>query len=168
MKLFLKVAAFCAVGSVLWLAWTAWRGTGVRYTERITGIDLPFSREDYQSESCDFAQLSFMRLSSTQVSDLLDSTRFTSATGSNSSANAKMLFEQFGIGDKMPVITDLKIHSGESKNNSWLFCLHESTGRLWIIVYFPDMAGDLPAGATRQQSKKANKTEIATPMKLSD
>ena len=110
-----KIVVACVIAGAFTLAWTIYRGTGTRYTERITGVDIPSHRTDYQCQACFFAEVSFMRLSSEQVSELTNSTRFVRRDFDGPPPNADLLFESLGVGDPIPMMSEIAIHADASE-----------------------------------------------------
>ena len=127
------------------------RNTGVGYIERVSGVNIPWPRKHYESEECDFAQMSFIKLSARQTREFRESNPFAPLRGWGS--NAILLNE---VADPLPDPKEMVHFYGAGRTTTWDFYLHETTGRLWVLIHFPDVSGDLPAGALDYGSPEPN------------
>ncbi|MDF1815533.1 MAG: hypothetical protein P1V20_25270 [Verrucomicrobiales bacterium] len=119
-----------------------------KWIEESTGFEIPFFRKSFRTNSQDVGLGAFLKVSPGKAERLIAENDFGRCDHDPNSSIWGGLFEVRRIRvDPFPPQEQLMLLKGASKWKSWGIYAHQSTGRFWIVVLHPDMAGDPPPGA---------------------
>jgi len=125
------------------------------WIENTTGFKISFFRESFSSGFTDVGVGAFLQVSRTKADALIEGGDFRSLKVDPRKSIFGGLYSVRGIpADPFPPKEELKILKGASKWQSWGIYAHQPTGRFWIVVLYPDMAGDPPPGALGERSTR--------------
>lgn len=111
------------------------------YIEHVTGIAFPFSVSQIDVfDNMEHYVVAQIRLQDADITPFANEYGFNTAPVAATSLIETLKFENRTI----PTNADLLYLEGHSNNNSWLSALDQNSGRLWIVVFYPDPGGVTP------------------------
>ena len=120
-----------------------WLGSGLNYIQRATEINLPSGISQVDTfDNLEYFIVAHVRLRKEDVASFRDEYGFFSIP-----AFSTLYLPTEGLKPEnrtIPANADLVYLEGRSESNSWECALDQNSGRLWIVVYYPDPGGTLP------------------------
>jgi hypothetical protein len=136
-----SVAALLLAGAV---ALTIWNGSGFRYIERETGVQLPGGCKNTKvfDNGCSYV-LGYTQIEPGHVDDFLKRNQFTKLTEDpNPPASIRCFLKERGDFPPLSADENLWCRVGYHGKWPWEYLVNKTTGQLWTFVQYPDWAGD--------------------------
>lgn len=149
--LFGCLGIFIALAVAIFVLKAKWTNLDSRYIERSTGFVIPKIRKKFRTYSEDVGLGAFLKVTPETAAEIIRSHEFGECDHDPSRSIWGGLFEVRQIPvEPFPPQNELVFLKGASKMKSWGIYGHKTTGRFWIVVLHPDMAGDPPPGALEE------------------
>ena len=108
------------------------------YIERATGIIFPSTVSQIDVfDNTEYFVVAHIKLQKADVEPFANKYGFDTTSVGLASWTESLKFENRII----PTNADLRYLEGRSSSNSWLFALDQDSGRLWMVVFYPDPGG---------------------------
>ena len=143
-----KFVILVATIIIMAIACLIYRGTGTGYVESVTGVSIPWLREQADHFDCDFGQYSIFRLHNESMEAFLAAYPWKKHAPIARYEGDSFMFRSLPGAQPLPDRDDLLWLDGVRRFESWTMYLHVPTRRLLVAVEHPDNAGDLPERAT--------------------
>ena len=136
----ITIGAICLAATVV-LIGISWRNARLGYIQNVTGITLPFWIS--QVDTFDNLETFFVAHVKLREQDIAP---FTKEYAFNTTpVLLTPWIDTLGPKNRtLPVDADLWYLEGRSEHNRWLCTLDQKSGRLWIVVFYPDPGGTPP------------------------
>jgi hypothetical protein len=137
----LVLAASALVG------WRLWPTSHASYITRISGVQIPSSSKHVAAYELDWCVVAKYRLPPNAIEDFRRAYSFDSYAKLYEASPMTIDHLAQSLEGENP---DFRRNSGvvalrgRTKTNAWEFVLEPAVSSLWVVVQFPDMAGDLP------------------------
>lgn len=114
--------------------------SGLQYIQRATNILLPSGYSEVDIfDNTEFYVVAHVRLRDDTIADFLHDYHF-----GDPEFFIPWLDTLKPENRTLPTNAKLRYLEGRSATNSWQFVLDEQSGRLWMLVFYPDPGGTLP------------------------
>ncbi len=135
------IGLVCLVAIVV-LAVILWFASGLRYIQRATGIILPSGISQVDTfDNLEYYTVAHVRLRKEDIASFRDEYGFSIPDFHTSPSLMTVALKPENR--VIPANADLVYLEGRSESNSWQCALDQNSGRLWIIVFYPDPGGTL-------------------------
>jgi hypothetical protein len=118
-----------------------WPNIRLGYIQRATGIAFPIGLSQVDVyDNLEFYIVAHVKLHEKDVAAFADKHGFSTTPVSTTPWIEALKLQNRTI----PANADLQYLEGRSSDNHWLCALDRDSGRLWIVVFYPDPGGTLP------------------------
>jgi hypothetical protein len=109
--------------------------------ERAMGITFPSSRSQVEVfDNGEYWIVAHLKLREQDIASFANMHKFDTEP-----VNVPPWIDALSLENRViPMDADLRYLEGRSVENRWVCVLDQSSGRLWIVFFYPDLGGDLP------------------------
>jgi hypothetical protein len=134
---------------VVYMIWANTTGhSRISYVQNTTGVNLPSGLiEINKGPYYDYGTSLHVVIPEEKISEFTKAISFKPVDKYHRHYVEHMIKDIKTPYNVMPSDDDLIWFEGSSERNSWDFFLNEKNGNMWIMIFYPDLAGDLPPRA---------------------
>jgi len=121
--------------------WRWWDRSQLAYIEKTTGISFPVRVSQIDTfDNGEYFTVAHVKLSEADIPVFTQKNGFFSEAVDVTPWIATLKPENRAI----PAGARLRYLAGRSQTNRWVYALEQETGRMWVVVFYPDPGGALP------------------------
>jgi hypothetical protein len=149
----IKFATIVVIIAVVGL-WV-YRGFGTGYVWAVSGVSIPWPRENTEHFNCDYGQYSVFRLRDDSMKAFQSKHQWNTTSPGPQYENDCLTFQNLNQAHPLPPQDQLIWIQGSSKSEDWTMYLHAPSRRLFVALEHADMGGDLPSRAIQNPKEDA-------------